>query len=580
MAEDTVVIALMGVTGAGKSSLIKTITKKSSIVVGHNLQSQTATIEAHSFLHRGVHYSLVDCPGFNDTSRPDSEILQDIVNWFSSTYGEGTLLSGIIYLHSIDGPRMQGSSLTQFRVFEALCGEDFFHNVIIGTTFWSRVEPDVGAAREAQLFSPQGFFGDVCRLGAQPVRVSQRRDECVALVERFARYERAKMDVQREMARSGGFDATGAARVLETAQGMPHGVRKLLFRVGSKYKDWQHRRRVKRLVKDGSERLASGQEGNRQKLAEEESRHRNHMEQARQAQSRQADEMHGRIEASQRQHQQRERELEGQAGELRHQETLRAQNHREERERKQRELERQRSALAYEQRMIQYNEEVRQYGLQYLKWERERQDALYKYHNRVSKEMWSSESPGMVRLKEPGCREENVLNPLASSHCGMWDPINTSIFEHQDGDWEVMKARDIRPISTIIMDETEKEAVLNDVNEFLNEGARGWYLRRGIPYRKGFLFYGPPGTGNSSFGLPITGHFDLGIYTLSLAGISDSSLTKLFKCLPQRCIILANTSRSRDTLAEDSDQAAVDPAKKPRRGTLSLSGLLNARLTG
>lgn len=39
------------------------------------------------------------------------------------------------------------------------------------------------------------------------------------------------------------------------------------------------------------------------------------------------------------------------------------------------------------------------------------------------------------------------------------------------------------------------DSLLYDVREFL--GAEAWYINAGIPYRRGYLLHGPPGTGKS-----------------------------------------------------------------------------------
>ena len=87
-------------------------------------------------------------------------------------------------------------------------------------------------------------------------------------------------------------------------------------------------------------------------------------------------------------------------------------------------------------------------------------------------------------------------------------------------------------MSTVIMNEDEKTALLNDIEDFLHEKTHGWYSRRGIPYRRGFLLHGPPGTGKSSLSLSIAGRFGLDVYIVNLASINDSSLGKLFSDLP------------------------------------------------
>ncbi|QSS60802.1 hypothetical protein I7I51_05605 [Histoplasma capsulatum] len=160
----------------------------------------------------------------------------------------------------------------------------------------------------------------------------------------------------------------------------------------------------------------------------------------------------------------------------------------------------------------------------------------------------------------------------------------TAVFEHNDGEWRKAKARDIRPISTVIMDEDEKKAVLKDIDDFLDERARGWYAKRGIPYRRGFLLYGPPGTGKSSFSLSVAGRSELDIYVLNLSSIDDSRLNSLFAQLPPHCVILledidaASTRRTGDSeTTENAGQAAVRPSQKSKsQGNVSLSALLNA----
>ncbi|OJD28050.1 hypothetical protein ACJ73_00556 [Blastomyces percursus] len=153
----------------------------------------------------------------------------------------------------------------------------------------------------------------------------------------------------------------------------------------------------------------------------------------------------------------------------------------------------------------------------------------------------------------------------------------TSVFEPEDKKWRKAKSRDIRPISTVIMDEEQKGAVLKDVEAFLDEKSRTWYATRGIPYRRGFLLYGPPGTGKSSFSLSVAGRFELDIYVLNLSGIDGSRLSSLFAQLPSQCVILLeDVDAAGMTRAEaaEKDQPSNNHSNPP--GSLSLSGLLNA----
>lgn len=64
--------------------------------------------------------------------------------------------------------------------------------------------------------------------------------------------------------------------------------------------------------------------------------------------------------------------------------------------------------------------------------------------------------------------------------------------------WMQVARRPSRPMDTVVLDAERKTAVLDDVNEYLDPATAQWYANRGIPYRRGYLFHGPPGTGKTS----------------------------------------------------------------------------------
>jgi chaperone BCS1 len=110
----------------------------------------------------------------------------------------------------------------------------------------------------------------------------------------------------------------------------------------------------------------------------------------------------------------------------------------------------------------------------------------------------------------------------------------TTVFEHQEGKWKRTKVRSIRPLSTFVMKEEEKEELVKDIEGFLDSGARIWHANRGIPYRRGYLLYGPPGTGKSSLCLSIAGRFDLDVYVLNISDIDARAMNTLLTELPSR----------------------------------------------
>jgi hypothetical protein len=63
-------------------------------------------------------------------------------------------LGGVIYLHDISQTRLdQSTTRKNFDLFRKLCGEKAYKSVILGTTKWAEVLPEVGKRREEELKS-------------------------------------------------------------------------------------------------------------------------------------------------------------------------------------------------------------------------------------------------------------------------------------------------------------------------------------------------------------------------------------------------------------------------------------------
>lgn len=157
--------------------------------------------------------------------------------------------------------------------------------------------------------------------------------------------------------------------------------------------------------------------------------------------------------------------------------------------------------------------------------------------------------------------------------------------------WQRSMSRLNRPFSTVILSERLKQNLIDDAADYLNPATRRWYANRGIPYRRGYLLHGPPGTGKSSLSLALAGYFRMKIYIVSLSSLSatEENLTSLFGNLPTRCLVLledidsAGLTHTRDEsstseMPRETIQAVPSP-ESPSTPTpsnrLSLSGLLN-----
>ncbi|PSR78105.1 hypothetical protein PHLCEN_2v7569 [Hermanssonia centrifuga] len=85
-------------------------------------------------------------------------------------YRSGQKLNGIIYMHRISDCRLSGPSRRIFKLFQRLCGEEAFGNVVIVTNMWDKVPPEVGAEREAELETDQYLFKSILEKGGKMFR--------------------------------------------------------------------------------------------------------------------------------------------------------------------------------------------------------------------------------------------------------------------------------------------------------------------------------------------------------------------------------------------------------------------------
>ena len=83
-----------------------------------------------------------------------------------------------------------------------------------------------------------------------------------------------------------------------------------------------------------------------------------------------------------------------------------------------------------------------------------------------------------------------------------------------------------------------KAEIVTDAKKFINEPE--YYANLGIPYRRGYLLYGPPGNGKTSFCQALAGELNLDICILNLsdASLNDNSLAESLRDAPANALIL------------------------------------------
>ncbi|KAG5488969.1 hypothetical protein JIQ42_00588 [Leishmania sp. Namibia] len=166
--------------------------------------------------------------------------------------------------------------------------------------------------------------------------------------------------------------------------------------------------------------------------------------------------------------------------------------------------------------------------------------------------------------------------------------------------WHLLSERIRRPLSTLYLP-ADTKAVVKEARLFLQ--LKDMYAALGIPWRRGYLLEGPPGTGKTSFVMALAGELGLPVHILSLRSdhMDDDALLSLTSSLPRQSILLIedleNVLKTPPGFGgcagspNASDPAAVATAEAPSassaslystdvgggpRSVMSLSALLNA----
>lgn len=142
--------------------------------------------------------------------------------------------------------------------------------------------------------------------------------------------------------------------------------------------------------------------------------------------------------------------------------------------------------------------------------------------------------------------------------------------------WKPKTRRPIRRLDTVHFDSDAKKRLIGDIRNYLDVKTQQLYQSRSMPYRRGYLFHGPPGTGKSSLSVAIAGEFGLDLYEVKIPNVgSDADLEQMFQEIPPRCVVLLEDI---DAVWGDRAQAGSKGRSEDNGGGAShctLSGLLN-----
>lgn len=122
-----------------------------------------------------------------------------------------------------------------------------------------------------------------------------------------------------------------------------------------------------------------------------------------------------------------------------------------------------------------------------------------------------------------------------------------------------------RSVDSVVLRAGQMEALVEDLGQFL--AAEGEYTRRGIPWHRGYLLEGPPGTGKTSIVKALAHHHKLDLWYAPLGDLDkDAKLLRLCSEVRARSMLLL----------EDIDVYHAARERNDEGDQATLSGLLNA----
>lgn len=144
------------------------------------------------------------------------------------------------------------------------------------------------------------------------------------------------------------------------------------------------------------------------------------------------------------------------------------------------------------------------------------------------------------------------------------------------GGWERLQGGESRPLDTVILRRGVKEAITSDIEHFLGQERK--YVDLGIPYHRGYLLHGPPGTGKTSLVRAVAASFHLDLYYVSLADLGkDADISTMLNRMEPGSVLLLEDIDSVEEATVDRDSKAARKARKRLdRAGVTMTGILNS----
>ncbi|XP_062010801.1 AAA-ATPase At2g18193-like [Rosa rugosa] len=147
-------------------------------------------------------------------------------------------------------------------------------------------------------------------------------------------------------------------------------------------------------------------------------------------------------------------------------------------------------------------------------------------------------------------------------------------FAPSSGNWSCADNEHPATFETIAMEPELKRIIIDDLEKFVKR--REFYKRVGKAWKRGYLLFGPPGTGKSSLVAAMANHLRFDIYDLELTSISSNDqLRKALMSTTNRSIVVfEDIDCSKESVNRESAESKNFMVSKAE-SKFTLSGLLN-----